>query len=177
MQQLRILAIAGLVAAILSCGNDGPITVRIGAEWSSTEAAEIAKSVDEWNAITTDDDRIVIRPDGDWLVEHRDPMVRVRAEGIDLGALLTTSGLVDVDPSTVHVEGWTWPHDRLVQLLPPDVPGGAHARSLHELGHVLGLRHTASGVMNIVAPNPDGFATFALTDVDVVECRDVRACD
>jgi hypothetical protein len=141
---------AALVAAVVTltgCATDGGHSLNIDARFAPAQRDAVLEAADEWNVYVYPSHRFDI--DGeDWRVLAEAPTGEVCA-----GA----AGCAKRD-------------ERLIQIDPRFEPERVRAIALHELGHALGLKHVAGGVMD---PN---VLHDHLNEIDIAECRRVGAC-
>jgi hypothetical protein len=123
------------------CGF-GSVDVAIDRGFSADQRGEIERAVEAWNAWTAR--KIHVDDDAAWLV-----IPALSPEG-SAGYTENTRYLIRVDPRLPNAH--------------------VYATALHEFGHVLGLQHTATGVMNRTRT----VTTF--NDDDVRECERAGAC-
>jgi predicted Zn-dependent protease len=134
------------VTTVLSLSGCAPadIEAHLDGSLSRAEGDEVIRAVNDWNARAVSQIRLGDSR-SDWLILKAD------TPDDSLGFAQRRRQIVRIDPST-----------------PPDQ---VYAVALHELGHALGLNHTAGGVMD-----PQRQLT-AFSDADMDECRRVGACD
>lgn len=138
-------ALGGLLAIVgLSCGN-AEITYTIDSAFTFAQAQEIHSAAEAWN------ERTMAK-----LVDVSD------VTGRDLGEWY-------ILPSTPPGgwQGYSMGKRKLVRL-DPTMP--VYPTALHELGHVLGLKHVARGVMDPARQ------TVVFSWEDTLECERVEAC-
>ena len=177
MSALRNLLFAALVITLLSCATDEPVTMRLDPSWSEEDVATFEYDARSWNAETIPSAQIVFTTNGEWYVEHADPMVRLRASGLTREQIFALEGRPDLaDNPAAYLGGWTFGRERLIQIWPSEVPGSVHSIALHEFGHALKLRHTKTGVMSVDNPPPAALVDYALTSEDIEECRRAGSC-
>lgn len=176
---VRRVLFALMLLTVLSCSTDEPITLRLDPSWSAADVASIEQAVNDWNAVTLPSSQLAITSGGAIYIEHADPMIRLLAQGLTREQIFQLEGLPELaaNPS-IGLGGWCYARERLVQINPSPLPGSTYAIALHELGHVLGLRHTRDdvGVMSIIAPPPAALVDFRLTPSDLAECRRAGRC-
>lgn len=135
------IGVALTAPALASCGSSD-VDCEIDQVFTQPQQAEIQRAGKTWNALTTR--AITFSPDGEWLI---------LPASVPLGL------------------GLEQKHRRLIRISPETPDDQIYAVALHELGHALGLQHTAKGVMDA------NRQTIAFSEEDMAECRRVGACD
>ncbi len=135
-------AFAGVAVALLGACASDEITCEIDQAFTSDEQQVIAAAADAWNQVANV--KIVFTDDGEWLILSAESPPGIQ-------------GMKESERKIVRID----PHITLTRT---------YVIALHELGHVLGLKHTTRGVMHPTGQS----ATFS--DEDIRECERVGAC-
>lgn len=139
---------AGVLLLVAACSLPAHgATLRPLRSFPDAERAEVERAINAWNERLVPAKLLALDDDGRWTVTRRAPCT--------------------------GTNGYTDPKDRIVYVTPADQIGGdssTYATALHELGHVLGLDHTASGVMHA------NVVSVEFTSDVIAECRRVGSC-
>lgn len=142
----RILSLRFALAASLLFGacSGGDVEVEIDAALPPESVAEVQRAANRWNDVCAR--KLVISSRGDFLI------------------------ILAVVPGgwNGHFDGGRW---GLVRIDPSVPREHIYAVALHELGHVLGLRHVGSGVMEDGTKRPGPARTTDFTPDDLAEAR------
>jgi len=129
------------------------IELEVDTAFSSEDRAAIHAAADKWNTVTRSGRKFIVSSSGDVLV------LSAHVPG-------GYAGLEQSDWSLVRID--------------PDAPReDVYAIALHELGHVLGIRHTRSGVMwspATGARRPEQWPPVEFNEEDIAACRRAWAC-
>lgn len=158
LPRLANAASAGLLLLFLSCGRDGPITIRFDVGTTSDERAAVESVIPDWNAETLPEYQIVVADDGDELVSFVD---RILADGVEVeGRECTDEGRDCAREHWVRIKRGM-PPTRIVWI------------SRHEIGHILGMHHLRDDETGVMRRYDHA---DRITDADRSLCRAAERC-
>jgi hypothetical protein len=143
------LASLALVTFLSGCA---PFALAVAPAFPDGDRAEIRQAAEWWNARTVASRRLTVDQGASLLVV---------VEGRSWQVLFE---------SPPDFNGWTDQATRTVRIRPVHEGVSTYAIALHEMGHVIGLGHTSTGVMDPT------HVSVEFTDEVQVECRRVGAC-
>ena len=139
------LAVPAILLTLLAagCGTfDGDVEIEIDSGFSNEDRFAIATAAAKWNTVTRR--KIIVASRGDVLV-------------------------ISADNPTGYA-GWESSRWDLVRIDPDAPREHVYSIALHEFGHMLGIRHTRSGVMHPSERH------WELSEEDLAACRRAWAC-